>query len=106
MKKTKYLITTAVLYATLTTNVHAQTPGFNNEEAKAAVKAFIQPLTTFGLWAIPVVALAALLFSALVWLTKDEDERENKPYAKTAKKIIIVAVVSEMMPVILKIFGL
>lgn len=106
MKKLKYLMTTMILYIVSIPSVYAQTPGFNNEEAQEVAKKFLDPLTTFALWAIPAVALVVLVISGISWLSKDEDERENKPYIKTAKKIIFVAIVVESMPIILKIFGI
>lgn len=89
-----------------TTGINAKTPTFNNEEAQTAASEFMTPLTTFLMWAIPGVTSAVLIVTGLSWLTKDEEEREQKPFIKLAKKILIVAIIIEMVPVLLRIFGI
>lgn len=106
MKKLKYLMTTMILYIVSILSVYAKDPEFNNAEAQSLVNKILEPLTTFALWAIPAVTLAVLAYNGIQWLMKDEDERENKPFGKTFKKTIFVAVLLELLPTILKIFGL
>lgn len=82
------------------------TPTFDNGAAQTAANGFLDPISTFALWAIPIAAGVAMGISGLVWMSKDEDEKENKPFVKTAKRILIVAIIVECIPALLKIFGL
>lgn len=82
------------------------TPGFNGEEAKNFVNSFVQPLTSFLLWAVPVSAIAVCLLSGIGWFTKDEEEKERKPFIKSLKPILYVTLICESITVIFKIFGL
>lgn len=85
-------------------NVYAV--GFDIDAAKSLVESFMTPLTSFLLWAVPIAAIAACLASYISWAAKDDDEKEQKPVAKTIKKIIFWAVIAEMISAIFKVFGL
>ncbi|MEG1065930.1 MAG: hypothetical protein RR929_01560 [Erysipelotrichaceae bacterium] len=82
------------------------TPTFDNTAAQTAAKAFLEPLTTFALWAIPLVTAVVILISGISWMTMEEDEKEQKPFMKQLKKILLVAVLLECVPTLLKIFGI
>lgn len=87
--------------------VHAaDTPTFDSGAAEGAATGFMTPLTSTALWLVPVMTGLVLIISGLSWLTKDEDEKENKPFLKTFKRIITVAIIIECVPVLLRIFGI
>lgn len=100
----KYILSFITFMAVLTTPINAV--GFNEAAAKDLITSFVTPLTSFLLWAVPVIAAAACLAAYLGWVGKDEDEKEQKPIAKQLKKIIFWAVVVESISAIFKIFGL
>lgn len=100
----KYILSFITFMAVLTTPINAV--GFNEAAAKDLITAFVTPLTSFLLWAVPVTAGAACLAAYLRWVGKDEDEKEQKPIAKQLKTIIFWAVVVESISAIFKIFGL
>lgn len=81
-------------------------PKLNVDEAQNAVLGISEPITTLAMWLIPIITGIVLLYSGLTWLMKDEEEREQKPFVKNAKKIIIVAVFLMAVPVLLRIFGI
>lgn len=81
-------------------------PGFDGDEAYALVNSFLSPITSFLLILVPIVAAAVALWSYISWAMKDEDEREQRPYFKSLKKILIGAIIAESVTVIFKIFGL
>ena len=74
------------LFALSATPVHAA--GFNEGEAKSFIESFITPIT------------------GIVWMLKDEEEKESKHWKKPIKGIIFAAVIAESIAVILKIFGI
>lgn len=106
MKKIQRIITNMfiLMFAIAPINVYAV--GFDEAAAKALVEQFMTPLTSFLLWAVPIAAIAACLASYISWATKDDDEKEQKPVAKTIKKIIFWAIIAEMISAIFKVFGL
>ena len=63
-------------------------------------------VTALLLLLVPVVAIAAALYTYIQWALKDEDERDQRPYGKSLKKIILGAVIAESITIIFKIFGL
>lgn len=81
-------------------------PQFNSGEAQNAASNILTPMIDFGLWIIPSVATVSIIVAGVIWLCKDEDEKENKPFTKTLKRILIVAVAIESVQVILRIFGI
>lgn len=107
MKKFKtVLISTIIAFLTTPAMIQAKgTPTFDSGAAKNAANGFLTPLIETGLWAVPIVATAAIAVSGIIWMTKDEDEKEQKPFTKTAKKIVIVALIIEAIEAILKIVG-
>ena len=92
------------LFALSATPVHAA--GFNEGEAKSFIESFITPMTNVALWAVPLVAILACIFTGIVWMLKDEEEKESKHWKKPIKGIIFAAVIAESIAVILKIFGI
>ena len=83
-----------------------KTPTFNDGAAKEATQGFLTPMMNFALWLVPILTGLVWGIAGLAWLAKDEDDREQKPFMKTSKRIVIVGVIVECIPVLLKIFGL
>lgn len=81
-------------------------PGFDGDGAWELANRYIAPITSFLLLLVPVVAAAVALYSYVQWALKDEDEREQRPYGKSLKKILIGAIIAESIAAIFKIFGL
>lgn len=81
-------------------------PGFNLGLFQSTAKGFIEPITTAALWIIPILGLCVILWQGVMWLQKDEDEKEQKPFRKTLKRDMIWIIGLELVPVLLKIFGL
>ncbi len=79
---------------------------FNEGLAKQTVKGFIDPITKFLIWAVPLVSLVVCLISFISWFVKDEDEKERHKPFRMIKRIIIVTVIAELINVIYQIFGL
>ena len=108
--KTKIFIYFTIFITILVNNTMAvganTVPSFDNSAAEELAGGWIDPATTFALWAIPSVTGLVLLIHGLTWLSKDEEEKEQKPYQKTAKKILIIAAVLMSISVILKILGI
>lgn len=86
--------------------IKSKAPGFDDSAAKEEVEKWTTPLTSFLLWAVPLVTAIVILIAGIAWMTKDEETREQKPFLKTMKQIIIVAVICELVIAILKIFGI
>lgn len=84
----------------------AKTPAFDDGAAKSAAQGFLTPLMDFALWAVPILTGVVWAIAGLVWLTKDEDEKEQKPFMKTSKRIVTVGVIVMCIPVLLKMFGI
>lgn len=106
MKKTKIAIFTASAFLCTLINVHADTPSFDNSSAQSAAGGYLGNVSTFLLWAVPVVTGVVLLVHAVSWMCKDEDDKEQKPLIKTAKKTLFVALFAEFVSVIIKILGI
>lgn len=70
------------------------------------VDSFVSPVLNYAMVLIPVAAAVACGVTYLMWLSKDENEKESKPVGKSVKRIIFWAVIIEAVPAILKIFGL
>lgn len=100
MNKLTYLKTSI-----LTSYLYMNT-GFNSTEAINLVKTYTDPLTTFLLWAVPIVGIIAAVASSVGYLLKDEEERDRHRYTSTLKKILIAAIIGECMVTIFKIFGI
>lgn len=103
VKRMNYLqkIASAVLR-----RINYEPGGFDGGAAWDLVDKYISPLTSFLLLLVPVVAIAAALYTYIQWALKDEDERDQRPYGKSLKKIILGAVIAESITIIFKIFGL
>lgn len=86
--------------------VMTYTPKFDNNEAQRLARGIITPMTTFALWATPLVAGLAAALTAVQFFSKDEEEREQKPLGRSLSKILKGAVLAMSVPAILKIFGL
>lgn len=80
--------------------------GFNESAAKSFVKSYTDPLTNFLLWAVPTVGLIAAVVSGLIYLLKDEEERDRKKLSKDLKKILMTCIILESITVIFKIVGI
>lgn len=81
-------------------------PKFDNAEAQTVASGWLDPFSTFLLWAVPVLTTVAILVAGIVNQTRDEDTRESKPFKKTAKHLLIVGIVCEFISIIMKIIGL
>lgn len=105
MKKSILKITTILtLVVSSFTNVHAV--GFDENAAKALAESYITPFTSFLLWAVPLVCVAGCVAKYITWMGKDDDEKEQKPIAKSIKTYIFWAVIVESVAAIMKVFGL
>ena len=80
--------------------------GFNKGEAQNFVKSYTDPLTSFLLWAVPVVAIIASVISGITYLIKDEEDRYRKKFSKELKRILFVAIIIESISLIFKIVGI
>lgn len=74
--------------------------------AKELFRQWAEPINRVILWAVPFIALGALGYTWIKWSAKDEDEKEQKPFMKSAKKIIFTAIFVELGSAIFRIFGL
>ena len=81
-------------------------PVFDENEAKNLFRQWAEPINRVILWAVPFIALGALGYTWIKWSAKDEDEKDQKPFMKSAKKIIFTAVFVELSSAIFRIFGL
>lgn len=69
------------------------------------IKEFTVPITNICLIVIPILGILACLYNGVIWFTKDEEEREQKPLGRSIKKILLLTFVLEALPALLKIFG-
>lgn len=109
MKKIKNKLICLASFAVLLqpTIINAdKTPTFDSDGAKNATNGFMTPFMDFALWAVPVTTGVVWVVAGLMWLCKEEDEREQKPFAKTSKRIITVGIIATCVPAFLKIFGI
>lgn len=80
--------------------------GFNSGLAQSTAKKYIDPITTFLMWVVPLVAVIVCLISFVKWFVMDEDEKERHKPFRMIKKIIIVTIIAELITTLFKIFGL
>lgn len=80
--------------------------GFNQSAAQNFVKQYTDPFFNFLLWAAPVAAMISCVASGIVYMLKEEDERDRHKFSKTLKRIILVAVVVESISIIFTIVGI
>jgi hypothetical protein len=111
MKMLKKLSVAATLASSLlfTTVIHAddgEAPQFNGDAAKGAVNPYLQSLTSFMLWMVPLAFVVSSLVSGIKYFFMDEREREQKPISKTITKLGFAAVVIWSVPVIARIIGI
>lgn len=90
----------------LLSNIMIAAPGFNLGEFKKMVESFSKPLTTAALWAVPIVGGLMIIIHGIEWLQKQEQEKDQKPFKPTFVKMIKWIIIIELVPAILKIFGL
>lgn len=81
-------------------------PGIDEAGMKNEVQEWTTPLTNIALWVIPIVGGLAALYHGISWLTKEEDEKEQKPIKKILKKILFATIILELIPTIMKLLGL
>lgn len=82
-----------------------EAPKIDEDAAKNAIGEIVTPLTDIAFWAVPVVAVLAVVISGLAWLTKDEEEKEQKPFIRTARRILITTAIIYFFPVITRVLG-
>lgn len=99
------IASTSISVLPFITNVMAK-PKPNTEGLKAETQPWIDSLTNYALWVIPSLGIIAGVAHFIGWLTKEEDEKEQKPIRKTLKKIVTWTIVAEMIPTIFKLFNL
>lgn len=107
IKKKTAVITASFTISTLPfiTTIMAK-PKPDTEALKAESQPWINTFIDYSLWLIPSVGVIACFAHAVGWLTKEEDEKEQKPIRKTLKKIITWTIAAEMIPTIFKLFGM
>lgn len=81
-------------------------PKPNTKGIKAETKPWLDSFNDIVLWAIPITGIIACGAHTISWLTKEEDEKEQKHIRKTLKKIITWTLVAELIPTIFKIFSM
>ena len=89
-----------------TTGTTTSTPSFDIELFKSTAQGLINPITTAALWIIPILGGCVILWQGIMWLQKDDDEKEQKPFRKTLKRDMMWIIGLELVPVLFKIFGL
>lgn len=78
-----------------------------NEQAfKDWVTTYTTPITNALLWILPILAVISALIGFVSWLGKSENEREQQPWFKPLKNLMIGLLVAESIIIIFKIFGL
>lgn len=77
--------------------------GFNTEGIKELISNWIDPLTSTLLWLIPALYAVAAISTSLKWSTKSEREKEQQPLLPLLQKHLVNAVITELIPVIIKI---
>ena len=67
--------------------------GFNEGAAKSFIKSYTDPIFSTLIWLAPVVGMIAFVVSGVVYLLKDEEDRDRKKFSKQAKVNLVVTVV-------------
>lgn len=80
--------------------------GFNDGAARSLVNSYLEPMTKFFLWLVPGVGVFSALVTAVIYMLKDEEEKDRHKYHKTLKKILAVCVVAECILSIFAIVGI
>ena len=106
MKRNILKITTVATLIVSSFFTDVKAVGFDEAAAKDLASSYIQPLTSFLLWAIPGVCVLGCLAKYVTWMGKDDDEKEQKPIEKSLKKYVFWAAVVFVIDIILKVFGL
>lgn len=87
--------------------VLAKEPHFQADVANRVVmNNLITPIAGWMAAIIPIIAALACGIVYLKWLLKDEDEREQKPFGRPIRKILIGLGIVECIDVIILIFSL
>jgi len=81
-------------------------PKPNTEGIKNEAKPWLDSARDIGLWLIPLTGLVACIVHTVTWMTKDEDEKSQKPVWKMLKKIIGFTIGGEMLTVLWKLLSL
>ena len=107
-KKIRLTPTTAgiliAFYTTMTPILAKPKP--NTEGIKNEAKPWLDSARDIGLWLIPLTGLVACIVHTVTWMTKDEDEKSQKPVWKMLKKIIGFTIGGEMLTVLWKLLRL
>lgn len=93
------------LFNKLNTVVFEQTINIDENAMTDLVKEFTTPITNICLIVVPIIGILACLYTGVIWFTKDEEEREQKPLGRSIKKILLLTFVLEALPALMKIFG-
>ena len=91
-------------YSTMTPILAKPKP--NTEGIKNEAKPWLDSARDIGLWLIPLTGLVACIVHTVTWMTKDEDEKSQKPVWKMLKKIIGFTIGGEMLTVLWKLLSL
>ena len=73
--------------------------GFNEGAAKSFIKSYTDPIFSTLIW-------LAFVVSGVVYLLKDEEDRDRKKFSKQAKVILVVTVVIMSASIIFNIVGI
>ena len=76
------------------------------EERKCFIKSYADPIFSTLIWLAPVVGMIAFVVSGVVYLLKDEEDRDRKKFSKQAKVILVVTVVIMSASIIFNIVGI
>jgi cytochrome bd-type quinol oxidase subunit 2 len=99
-------LATTFLFTIVVNADEGDAPQFNGDEAKNAVNPYLQGLTSFMLWMVPLAFVVSALVSGVKYFFMDEREKEQKPITKTITKLAIAAVVIWSVPLIARIIGI
>ena len=80
--------------------------GINQNAAKALIKKYTDPAISVLLWLIPFACTIACILTVINWLSKSDEEKEQRKPGGIIKKIIFWSIVAESIVGILAIFGL
>lgn len=80
--------------------------GFNTDKANETISLWLEPLTQWMNFIIPGATALVCLVIAVMFFMDEEEKREQKPYLKRIKPILITAIIALSINVILQIFGI
>lgn len=82
-------------------NININTEGF-----KDLIKTFSEPVINIAFFAIPIGIVAYCAVTYLKYLSDDERAKEDRPYFKRIKSVLIAGVIAFLVPTILRLLGI